>query len=653
VNVGTPAVVAVGDGSHARLRPLGMGDVEIGGGLWAERQRLNRELTLPHGAEQLERAGNFENLRLAAGTSHGAYSGLPLPFLDSDVYKWLEAVSWELGRAPSPGLAALADRAIDLVAAAQAGDGYLDSYYQVLKPDVRYAELPMGHELYCAGHLVQAAVARARTTGRTDLLAIATRFVDNIDAAIGPAGRPGVCGHPEIEMALVELHRLTGDERHLALASCFLDRRGHGLLGPGTYGPAYYQDDRPVREATTVTGHAVRALYLACGVTDAFLETGERALLDASIAQWEDMVATRTYLTGGLGSRHRDESFGDPYELPPDRAYCETCAAIASIMWSWRLLLATGEARYADLIERTLYNGFLAGVSLDGLSFFYVNPLQLRAAHQQPWNNRGSAERAGWYRCACCPPNVMRLLSSLQQYVATAGGRGVQLHQHVPGTVRASLAGGEAVELDVATDYPWSGRVEVTVARTGGGEWSLALRVPEWCRGARLSAGAEERRDLAPGAYATVTRSWRPGDRVVLELPVAARLTEPHPRVDAVRGCVAIERGPLVYCLEQVDLPAGVAMADVALVPGAELREGSEPDLLGGVVTVRTEGVRRSTGEWGGWPYRDQGGAEHDRAGEPVGLAAIPYFAWANRTPGPMRVWIPGAASASGEGEKR
>jgi len=506
VNPGPAAVAAVGERSHAVLRPLGAGDVEITGGLWAERQRINREVTLPLGAEQLERAGNYENLRLAAGTGTGSYAGLPLPFLDSDVYKWLEAVSWELGRGPSAKLEALAGEAIGLAAAAQADDGYLDSYYQVLKPGVRYVELPMGHELYCAGHLVQAAVARARTTGRTDLLDVATRVVDNVEAALGPKARPGICGHPVIEMALVELYRLTGDERHLAMAACFLDRRGHGLLGPGTYGPAYYQDDRPVREATSVTGHAVRALYLACGVADAFLETGERALLDASAAQWEDMVATRTYLTGGVGSRHRDESFGDPYELPPDRAYCETCAAIASIMWSWRLLLATGEARYADLIERTLYNGFLSGVSLDGRSFFYVNPLQLRASHQEPSNNRGSAQRAGWYRCACCPPNVMRLLSSLAHYVATAGERGVHLHQYVPGTVRAVLPSGAGVALEVATGYPWTGRVEVTVAASGGEAWPLALRVPGWCRGASLSVAGEERRDLAPGAYATVTR---------------------------------------------------------------------------------------------------------------------------------------------------
>jgi uncharacterized protein len=642
VNRGHAAVVAVGEGSHAVLRPLGGGGVEIAGGFWAERQRVNREVTIPHGFEQLERAGNFENLRLAAGAGTGTYSGLPLPFLDSDVYKWLEAASWELGRAYSPELEAQAGRAIGLVAAAQAGDGYLDSYYQVLKPDARYVELPMGHELYCAGHLVQAAVAHARVTGRTDLLTIATRVVDSVDRALGPAARAGVCGHPVIEMALVELYRLTGEERHLALAQCFLDRRGYGLLGPGTYGPAYYQDDRPVRESRSVTGHAVRALYLACGVVDAYLETGEWALLDASVAQWEDMVATRTYLTGGVGSRHRDESFGDPYELPADRGYCETCAAIASVMWSWRLLLATGEARYADLMERTLYNGFLSGVGLDGRSFFYVNPLQLRADHQQPWNNRGSAARAGWYKCACCPPNVMRLLSSLEQYVATASDAGVQLHQYATGRVRTAFG-----ELDVATGYPWSGRVEVTVAGTGSEEWSLSLRVPSWCRGASLTVAGQERRDLAPGAYAVVARSWSHGDRVVLELPVGARLTEPHPRLDAVRGCVAIERGPLVYCLEHADLPAGAGLADVALVAGGELREGFEPDLLGGVVAVRAEGVGTTAGEWGGWPYRDVSGAGPARRGDPVTLVAIPYFAWANRAPGPMRVWIPGAAAAS------
>jgi uncharacterized protein len=632
----------VSPGPRAVLRPLGAGEVAITGGIWAERQRVNREVSIPYGEEQLERAGNFENLRLAAGASTAAYAGLPHPFLDTDVYKWLEAVGWELGRAPSPELTAMADRAVALIAAAQAPDGYLDSYYQVLHPELRYVELPMGHELYCAGHLLQAAVAHARTAGRTDLLDVACRVVDNVDAALGPAGRPGVCGHPEIEMALVELYRLTGDPRRLALATCLLDRRGHGLLGPDPFGPRYYQDDRPVREATTVTGHAVRALYLACGVTDAYLETGERALLDATAAQWEDMVETRMHLTGGVGSHHRDESFGDPYELPPDRAYCETCAAIASVMWSWRLLLATGQARYADLVERTLYNGFLAGISLDGRRFFYVNPLQVRAGHEVPKNRRGAAEREGWFGCACCPPNVMRLLSSLEHYVATAGGRSVQLHQYMPGTVRAELDGGERVALEVATDYPWSGRVEVTVLQAGGGEWSLALRVPAWCGRATLAAGPEPAREVAPGAYATATRCWRPGDRAVLELAMPARLTEPHPEVDALRGCVAIERGPLVYCLEQVDLPEETALADVSIDPRARLRDARQPGLLGGVVTVGGEGLARTPAGRAGWPYRPAG-AGADRPSRPLAVTAVPYFAWANRTPGPMRVWIPGA----------
>jgi len=635
------AAAAVGRDSAAVLRPIHAGDVRIVGGLWAERQRVNREVTIPYGFEQLERAGNFENLRLAAGASEAAYAGLPHPFLDSDVYKWLEAVGWEVGRSRSPELEAMADRAIGLVAAAQDADGYLDTYYQVLRTAPRFTELPMGHELYCAGHLIQAAVAHARATDRTDLLDVAMRVADHVDEVLGPRGRPGVCGHPEIETALVELYRLTGRERYLALATCFLDRRGHGLLGPGTYGPAYYQDDRPIREARTLAGHAVRALYLAAGVTDAFLETGERALLDAAAAQWEDMVATRTYLTGGVGAHHRDESFGDPFELPPDRAYCETCAAIASIMWSWRMLLATGEARYADLIERTLYNGFLAGVSLDGRRFFYVNPLQVREGHEVPRNRRGGSQRQEWFGCACCPPNVMRLISALEHYVATTAARAVQLHQHVPGTLRVTLEGGDTVELETVTDYPWSGRVEVIVVGTGKGPWSLALRVPGWCRGASLTAGGERRDDLEPGAYATVTRAWQAGDRVVLELPMPPRLTEAHPNLDAVRGCLAIERGPLVYCLEQADAPAGVALADVAVLAGAEPRDGFESELLGGVVTVRAEGLAMSPHREAGWPYRDTGCPAPQRQARPVTLTAVPYFAWANRTPGPMRVWIP------------
>ncbi|HET8788032.1 MAG TPA: beta-L-arabinofuranosidase domain-containing protein, partial [Actinomycetes bacterium] len=442
--------------------------VTILDGLMAERQRVNRQRTIPHGFDQLERSGTLDNLRLAAGAD-GRYraladtSGATFPFLDSDVYKWLEAVGWELGRAADPGLAAAADQAIGLVAAAQRPDGYLNSYVQVVGDGTPHRDLAWGHELYCVGHLIQAAVAWHRELGDDRLLEVAIRAADRIDKELGPGGRDGVDGHPGIEMALVELTRVTGDPRYLALAARMLDLRGKGLLGPGRFGAAYWQDHQPVREAATVAGHAVRQLYLDCGAVDVAVELEDQVLLDAVRRRWQDLVATRTYLTGGMGSRHRDESFGDPFELPPDRAYAETCAAIASVMLGWRLLLATGEAGYADAIERALYNGVLSGVSLDGTRFFYVNPLQRRT--RRAWEPPGDGGRAPWYPCACCPPNLMRLLSSWERYVADADAGGVRLHQHATADVRAEVAGGP-VRLSVRTGYPWEGRIAVEITET-------------------------------------------------------------------------------------------------------------------------------------------------------------------------------------------
>ncbi|HET9291713.1 MAG TPA: beta-L-arabinofuranosidase domain-containing protein, partial [Actinomycetes bacterium] len=394
-----------------RLRPLGPSRARIVGGFLAERQRTNRQHTIPHGFDQLQRVGTLDNLRLAAGANgryraHADSAGTTFPFLDSDVYKWLEAVGWELGRAADPALAASADEAIKLVTAAQRPDGYLNSYVQVIGGGTPHTDLAWGHEFYCVGHLIQAAVAWHRSLGDDRLLAVAVRAADRIDKEFGPTGRDGVDGHPGIEMALVELTRVTGDGRYLSLAARILELRGRGLLGDGRFGAAYWQDHEPVRDAATVAGHAVRQLYLDCGAVDVAVELGDQELLDAVRRRWHDLLRTRTYLTGGMGSRHRDESFGDPYELPPDRAYAETCAAIASVMLGWRLLLATGEAGVADAIERAVYNGVLPGVSLTGTRFFYVNPLQRRTdrAAEPP----GHGERAPWYPCACCPPNLMR-----------------------------------------------------------------------------------------------------------------------------------------------------------------------------------------------------------------------------------------------------
>jgi DUF1680 family protein len=606
-----------------RLRPLGSTAARILDGVLGERQRVNREVTLLHGAEELERAGTLENLRIAAGRSAGTRRGMV--FSDSDVYKWLEALAWETARAPDRELEALARETTELVEAAQQPDGYVNSYWS-LGGRERWSDLEMGHELYCAGHLIQAGIAAGRT-GSLRLLEVARRCADQLVDVFGSDADRRTDGHPEVEVALVELYRETADRRYLELADKLTSRRGFGFFAGGRFDAPYYQDAEPVRGSRSIVGHAVRALYLAAGVTDLYAETGDETLLEAMRSQWGDLVSSKTYLTGGIGSRHYDESIGDPYELPPDRAYCETCAAIASIMWNWRLLLVTGESRFADLLERTLYNGFLAGLSLDGRSFFYANPLQSRGGHA----------RHAWNPVACCPPNIMRLLASLHHYLATSSDGGVQLHQYATSTIRAVVPGAGHVELAVETGYPWSGRVTVDVVAGGDAEWTLSLRVPGWARSAVIDG-----QPAAPG-YAELTRRWRAGDRVVLELDVAPRLTAPNPRIDAVRGCLALERGPVVYCFEADDVPAGADLAEIALQRDAQPADCGPLESLGGVPGVSVAGVVRDLGRWAQIEYTDVRELPPDGATTPARLLAIPYFAWANRGAGGMRVWVPTA----------
>ncbi|HEV7708614.1 MAG TPA: beta-L-arabinofuranosidase domain-containing protein [Asanoa sp.] len=583
---------------------------DVHGGFWADRLKTNRDRTIPHGYAQLRRAGTLDNLRLAAGAT-GEYQasadsgGAVLPFLDSDVYKWLEAVGWELGTADDPFLRAAADEAIAIVAAAQRPDGYLNSFVQVLRDGRPYLDLAWGHELYCLGHLVQAGIAWHRALGDDRLLEIAIRAVDHADAALGDR----IDGHPCVEMALVELARVRAEPRYLALAARMIDVRGHGRLGDGRFGPAYWQDHEPVRTAAEVAGHSVRQLYLDCGAVDVAVERGDDDLLAAVRRRWQDMVRTRRYLTGALGSRHRDEAFGDPYELPPDRAYAETCAAIASVMLAWRLLLATGEAGYADDIERAMYNGVLSGLSRSGTEFFYVNPLHRRT--HRTVEPAGHGARMPWQACACCPPNLMRLLSSWRQYLATADETGLQIHQYATAGFRTG-----DTEVTVHTGYPWDGRVTVEVVASPEAPWTLSLRVPVWSRAATLSVAGDAPLPAAAG-YVQRTRAWRPGDRVTLDLDLPVRRTEPDPRVDAIRGCVAFERGPIVYCVESVDLPAAVDLEDVRVDLGRDPGAVPRPDLDGSVV-----------------------GIEVPVAGGGV-VPGIPYYAWANRGAGGMRVWLP------------
>jgi hypothetical protein len=713
-----PAIPATG--ALTAHRPLGGPGAVLTAGLLGDWQRRNRDASLPLALRQLEAAGNLANVRAAAEAAQSAGTpgqvrsravnraadsvhpataaegasaaeasdaadaadaappgGAPSGhryhgpvFMDSDIHKTLEAIGWELARDPGStaarALATFAADAVSLLEQAQEPDGYLDSYVQV-SGEPRYSRLASSHELYCAGHLIQAAVAMARTAGDNPaagrLMAVARRLADHLVATF--LGREaGLDGHPVIETALAELYRQTGARDYLALATQFVDQRGHGLAGDSGRGHRYLQDQIPIRETVTEEGHAVRALYLEAGVVDVATETGDAELLASSIARWEDMVATKTYLTGGNGSRHSDESFGDRYELPPDRAYNETCAAIASFQWSWRLLLATGQSRYADLMERVLYNAFGASVSTDGQRFFYVNPLQRRADH---FEGDDPGRRHEWFSCACCPPNIMRLLASLQHYLATIAGDTLYLHQFTGAELNVPLAGG-TLAIAVSAGLPWSGEVTVQVTGAPEAECGLAVRVPSWSREPHLRVNGEHvPATRAEEGYLIVTRAWRAGDVLSWTFGLAARWVFPHPRIDAVRGCAAIERGPLVYCLEQADQEAGSDLANLALLSGTPLAErpATRPG-IGRTVLVDARAVPVVPGEAEG-PTAEGRRAEGPKADGPAGLpylgerpgglgtggtvgftaTAVPYFQWDNRDGRAMRVWLP-AASKTG-----
>jgi len=618
--------------STGRRRPLGLGDVRITGGFWAERQSVNGAHTLAHIEHWLELEGWIRNFDLvAAGDIAVGRQGRE--FSDSEIYKLLEAMAWEIGRTGDPDLESRFRTIVRRVAAAQDADGYLNTRFGHPGQPPRWSDLEWGHELYCVGHLVQAAVARARTRPEADdgLLAVARRAADQVCAAFGPDGVDGLCGHPEIEPALVELARLTGEQRYLAQAALFVDRRGHGRLADVEFGRQYFQDDVPVRVATVLRGHAVRANYLAAGAVDVAVETGDAALARAVRDQWHGTVARRTYITGGQGSRHQDEAFGEDWMLPPDRAYSETCAAIGSVMLAWRLLLRDGDPRFADLIERTLFNVVATSPGTDGRRFFYTNTLHRREPGTVADDDRASiraasAMRAPWFGVSCCPTNVARTLASVAAYVATAGDDGLQLHQYMPGTVTHRLADGRAWRVSVATDYPHDGEIRVRV--DGDGPWTLSLRVPGWAvDGATLTVGGQTR-PVGPG-YVSERRAWRSGDEVVLRLPMAPRFSHPHPRIDAVRGCVAVERGPLVYALESVDLPGGTSVDDL------RVDIGEPPELVDGRVVVR---CRQLHADDPAWPYGDDRAAADTELRE---VPLVPYHAWANRGPSAMRVWLP------------
>ncbi|WP_406247433.1 glycoside hydrolase family 127 protein [Microbacterium sp. M] len=514
----------------------------VTGGLLREWHDRNRNTTLPHGIAMLEEYGNLENLRRLTGESDADFRGFL--FIDSDIYKTLEAAAWELGREEDADLRAFFDSTVDLIERAQQEDGYLDSAYLRRDGHQPWTDFAQGHELYCLGHLIQAAIGAHRAIGDDRLLEVAERFVDHVVHRMGADDAVEYCGHPLIETTLVELHRTTGASAPLQLAEAFVRRRGAGFLGGVMFGAVYYQDETPALEATTMRGHAVRALYLNQGITDLYLETGQTEMLDAMLTQWDDLVQRRMYVTGGTGARHEDESFGEAFELPPDRAYAETCAGVALFGWAWRMYLATGRADILDVAETALYNLVAAGISTAGDTFTYVNPLQVR--DDRPYGGKAPDARRRWFSCACCPPNLMRTFAALEQHIAAEREDGLDIALYASATVAAH---GATVEIDTA--YPADGLVRIRVSGdVAAGRRRLALRVPGWTAGATVAL----HRNGAP-VDVVVDDGWIlledalvDGTSLELQLPVTVSVVRPDPRIDAVRGTVALRRGPVVYC---------------------------------------------------------------------------------------------------------
>jgi DUF1680 family protein len=602
---------------YAKLKTIPISSVKVSG-FWGKRIKILHDVTLPEQYRLLEETQRLYNFRRAAGKVKGDYYGFF--FNDTDVYKWQEAVSFSFasyGR--DENLEKILDQTIEEVAEAQDEDGYLDTYFTFERKKDRWTNLKDMHELYCAGHLIQAGIAHHRTTGKDTLLNIAKRFADHIDNVFGPGKKEGTCGHPEIEMALVELYRETGDKRYLNLAKFFIDERGKGLIG----GETYHIDHKPFRELTEIVGHAVRALYLNCGATDLYLETGEKELMEALERLWKNFVERKMYITGGAGARHEGEAFGEEYELPNDTAYAETCAAIGSFMWNFRMLLAKGEGRFADIMEQTLYNGLLSGISLNGKEYFYVNPLE----------DNGEHRRKLWFACACCPPNIARLIASIPGYMYTTSEEGIWVHLY--GENEAKIPWGDKeIKLIEKTNYPWEGNIELEIKTEG--EYKIFLRIPSWAKGytIKINGNKINTKEVKNG-YIEVENQWKEGDKINLELPMEIEIIESHPKVKDNVGKVAIKRGPIVYCMEQVDNPWG----DPRYMEIADYNLKAEPsEILEGIVIIKGKGKIVDSRIWESNLYLPK--EEVERNKKEVEFITIPYYAWANREKGPMTVWI-------------
>ncbi|MGY4690735.1 glycoside hydrolase family 127 protein [Salibacterium sp. K-3] len=636
------------------MTALSISNITFSDNLWKKRQQLIRESVIPYQWDTLndnvpgvEPSHTLENFRIAAGLSDKTYYGMV--FQDSDLYKWLETVGYSLSLQRVEELERKADEAIDLIAAAQEENGYIHTYHQCVKPDKKWTNLRDDHELYCAGHLIEAAAAYFNATGKTVLLNVACRFADLISDIFGPDPHQvrGYPGHPEIELALLKLYNITDNHKYLNISKFFINERGkqphyfewEAEQRKDTKGtpPSYSQAHLPVREQTSIEGHAVRAVYLYTAVAEMAAETGDSDLAEASERVWRNMTDKRMYVTGGIGSSHYHEAFSFDYDLPNDRAYTETCASVGLVFWADRMLKLTEDASYADVMEKTMYNGLLSGMSLDGTKYFYVNPVEVwpEAAAKRNDLSDTEVQRQGWFVCACCPPNIARFISSFGDYVYAWKEAKKELQVNL-------FAAGEAeyrvddqnIRVKQTTEYPWEENVSFTIdSDKGGVELTLALRLPGWCRNPELKVNGESvvLQDITEKGYAKVNRFWRKEDEVTLILPMEVERIRADTRVRENIGKVALQRGPIVYCLEEHD--NGKELQEVLISDQSPCDVTFEKDELDGVTVITGEAYREKL-------HGDELYTTRQPEKEAITFKAVPYFSWANRTPGEMKVWL-------------
>jgi len=649
-----------------RIGEIALKQITIDDKFWSPRLEVIRTKTLDHVYKELEATGCIRNFDIASKKTSGTFGG---PWwADSDVYKWIEGASYVLGNHPDPELERRVDDLIARIAAAQQPDGYLNTHVQIEEPDLRFKNLAFFHEDFSSGHLFEAAVAHYEATGKRTLLDVATKLADCFDATFGPGKRDGLSGHEGIELAWVRLYRATGNDRYLKLAEFYLNERGkkpsvfeeeynnlpanrtvlwregvpinlralqdhffvrpladHFFLAhPTAFDTSYCQDNLPVREQSVAVGHAVRAMFLYSGMEDVAYETGDRQLIAALNRLHDSVTLRRMYVTGGIGPSSKNEGFTDDFDLPNENAYQETCASAGTVLWNFRMFKLTGDGRYVDLLEQSLYNAVLAGVSLEGNTFCYATPLACDTAFK----------RQPWFEVPCCPTTVARFFPSIGRYAYNQSPDGIWANLYIGGQAVAELANGHKITVKQTTNYPWEGHVKLRISAEAPQEFTLHFRVPGWASGSTIALNGKKISPPIVSGYAQIHKRWTSGDVVELTLPMPIEKLEANPSVLQSRGKIALRRGPIIYCLEQPDNKSD--LDHIALPLSANLAAHFEPALLGGVTVITGQGSVQKPDDWTRQLYRPVNAV----GGEPVAIKAIPYCVWGNRGQQKMKVWI-------------